>query len=1249
MKIEQITIENLTSFKGRVTVDFTAEPLRSAGLFAITGDTGAGKTTLLDAVCLALYNRAPRLDVAHKVKRDTLTVATGDTQAIQPTESKIFLRKGEKQGHCAVVFTVQDGSRWEATWSIRLRRTGTYDTPQQTLRCLSPRKTDIPSGEIARTVVHIVGLDYNQFTRTVLLAQNSFASFLRAKDEEKSALLEKLTGTEIYASISQQIHSLCRDAKEQVEQAKSRLGESQRDIIPEEELEKVKSQCDFLNIKLRDLQLKEKEASAGLQWFANTLRKETLVRQAEEAHDRANKTLTAHRNEEKALQVYDEISPLKGCHQNILNLRHDIEHTQDEEATLSRLLEASTKRYDVAKMQSKQSEEQLDEAKSLLRDRSPIINQGKEFLHKMDSQQRNVKSATEAYERLREQRQKREEEEAELIHRLETTSSLLASRREDRQKLAVHQQMFDNHDVVIENLKSFQEDTAQDERDSQALIRFQDQAEQAKKLSIDTAAQLQKAEERIASLSHEISIQRRHIMGQDGELLQEKQNRLTRRIALLEGAQTLWRNLSALYETLAEARTEVRRKHTELSQLDKDLISLNTRVEVLTEEYENRHNAFVRSNSESIINLRKELKEGQPCPVCGSAHHPYHTETEQELGRLKNQIEEDFEEARQRLTAATQQRNETQQNRTAVEQAIFATERSVRNMEQALAQNEKAWQQYATLDASFLECSPSVNAAARHTTLLALIDSTQRDANETADTLRIFNHSRLTIDHLLKDHEEARNKRDALSKAHNEQLQAQNVALAQAKTLHESRKTRGKRIAYLYQDLERSITLSNWYNNWMLAPEEFRRQITDLYLRWTELNSGIAQGEIDEGRLREQIKGATNNVHTARINERTSRDTLANEQKILENYAEEYRRIFPEISPDTEQSQLNARIEAAEQVAQKAQAELSLLEQSHSALLGRQQALEKRRQDCQERLRQEDTALHQWLSTYNGTHEVLLPQQIDAIFADARDWNALRQMLTDLRNAVTQTKAHLDAAQNDLLEHHRHPDRPQKDDSQPILQELLERTTKELKEENQRFILLNNRLSAHNKALERSAQIVEELQQVEENAQHWIALDSVFGSADGKRFRELAQSFTFATLVEQANRHLATLSPRYVLRTLPGTLTLEILDRDLLDTQRYVSSLSGGETFIVSLALALGLASLSSHNLHIESLFIDEGFGNLDATSLDLVMAALGHLESTQGRKVGIISHTEQIRSQISPQINVVKSPTGGYSTIMVE
>ncbi|MBQ8277027.1 MAG: ATP-dependent exonuclease, partial [Bacteroidaceae bacterium] len=229
-------------------------------------------------------------------------------------------------------------------------------------------------------------------------------------------------------------------------------------------------------------------------------------------------------------------------------------------------------------------------------------------------------------------------------------------------------------------------------------------------------------------------------------------------------------------------------------------------------------------------------------------------------------------------------------------------------------------------------------------------------------------------------------------------------------------------------------------------------------------------------------------------------------------------------------------------------------------------------------------------------------------------------------------------------------DRPsgKDEESREELQTAHERMGNELEQTRGRITEVQLRLGAHENSLREAGRHKAELEACRNDLEEWRRLNELLGSANGKKFRELAQSYTFRFLVENANIQLRQLSPRYELRTVPGTLTLEIIDRDMFDQHRYVSSLSGGETFVVSLALALGLATLSAGNLSIGSLFIDEGFGNLDHDSLELVMSALSGLENSQGRKVGVISHTEQIRSQISPQIRLVRLPAGGRSRIEV-
>ena len=157
---------------------------------------------------------------------------------------------------------------------------------------------------------------------------------------------------------------------------------------------------------------------------------------------------------------------------------------------------------------------------------------------------------------------------------------------------------------------------------------------------------------------------------------------------------------------------------------------------------------------------------------------------------------------------------------------------------------------------------------------------------------------------------------------------------------------------------------------------------------------------------------------------------------------------------------------------------------------------------------------------------------------------------------------------------------------------------------------------------------------------NWSKLNEVIGSSDGKKFRQIAQEHTLEVLLSYANIHLKMLTNRYKIERIPNTLGLQVVDLDMGDEIRTVYSLSGGESFLVSLALALGLASLSSSKMKVESLFIDEGFGSLDPNTLNIAMDALERLHN-QGRKVGVISHVQEMTERIPVQIKVSKKASG--------
>ena len=165
----------------------------------------------------------------------------------------------------------------------------------------------------------------------------------------------------------------------------------------------------------------------------------------------------------------------------------------------------------------------------------------------------------------------------------------------------------------------------------------------------------------------------------------------------------------------------------------------------------------------------------------------------------------------------------------------------------------------------------------------------------------------------------------------------------------------------------------------------------------------------------------------------------------------------------------------------------------------------------------------------------------------------------------------------------------------------------------------------------------------------WQRLDGLIGSAKGDKFRKFAQGLTLDHLLQLANQHLARLHARYGLRRKStGELELEIVDAWQGDAARDTRTLSGGEGFLVSLALALALSDLVSNKTSIDSLFLDEGFGSLDGDTLEIALTALDSLNAS-GKMIGIISHVEAMKERISAQIRVEKGGGVGHSRLVVQ
>ena len=180
---------------------------------------------------------------------------------------------------------------------------------------------------------------------------------------------------------------------------------------------------------------------------------------------------------------------------------------------------------------------------------------------------------------------------------------------------------------------------------------------------------------------------------------------------------------------------------------------------------------------------------------------------------------------------------------------------------------------------------------------------------------------------------------------------------------------------------------------------------------------------------------------------------------------------------------------------------------------------------------------------------------------------------------------------------------------------------------------------------QRLAEKLDAIKAQEKTLALWSRLNALIGSADGKRYRTFVQSMTFETLLHHANRALSKISQRYILKKdVVEPLKLNVIDAFQGGVERSADNLSGGESFLVSLSLALGLSEMASRNVRVESLFLDEGFGSLDPDTLEDAMNALAALQS-EGKMIGIISHVGEVRERITTLIDVTPV-SGGRSEL---
>lgn len=1134
MKFLQLEILNLASLdkQGGEVINFEEGALGESTIFSIVGPTGSGKSTLLDAICLALYNRAPRYPRKKGDKNQNIEIFgaadASESNRLAPTDSRNILTRGKKEGYSKLTFLANNGSIYRAEWHVRFQRVR-YENAKTALYKITRNGEEITE-EAAdwNELPNIIGLDYDQFLRTVLIAQGSFANFLTAKENERYELLEKLIGCEeTYTNIATEI----KKAKDQATDAYNQMAASveavKQNLLNDEELAQLKEEIDRLEKAEKELDSQLQAISKDLQWFEENDKQIKQITICQSDMKQAADVIKAMQAQILHLQLHDEVQPAVNQLQEVERQTQSI-HEQEENILKA---EENIKSQESAISESEKALASLKEAVSKAQEQQekalPVIAEARALKTKMEAAMPNLKEKKEALE---------------------------LAQKENQTALK----------DVEENARNIQKREAETEKANLALKTTKEEIAKQKQVLHEATQAAEQAWEK----------ERNKTAGQNIEELQSHKSAAEKKLQDVQQAIKVVAHLdtATTEKQKNEERIQVLGKRN--AEIDEALGKLS--IEALEKESLTLRNAYTLMVSEKWEIHRANLTEGKPCPLCGSTTHPYHTDNRQ------------FEEATTELSQLLKAKENLLKLQQKEEKDLSGERKQNDGEVQTLQkQQEKLSGEIATYEEDWkalIAQYPKIpKAEAELKSLLPIYENKAKDASS---KLNLFNKIQKEIERLTQLKDKAVKDEAAYeSKASTIQNKAQENTSTCATKLAE----------------QKALT--------------------------TNLISQQKSKEEAYGKALQAWNSA---------------------KKEMEEWQEKYKQILNGEEPDAAEQRLTAAKDEATKAADTQNENINKLKAELANSKGSHQTMQSQNKTMKENLQEKEKELDLWIEEYNKQLEEksIEPPFIDRntireMLHSVEDWNAIRREKDEKEKAVASTTALYQSAEKAHQQHLEHQPAQSRDALLAIQQEYQERSQRN------ELIAANARMQNHQEAVKQLGDKAEALNLVTQEKDDWTAITDAIG-ADGKTLRKIAQCYTLSFLIAHANQEIRKFNSRYELQQVKHSLGIRVIDHDRADDIRDTTSLSGGETFIVSLGLALGLSALSSRNISFENLFIDEGFGTLDPDTLATVIDSLAMLQSSQGKKVGVISHTDTMSERITTQIRIIKNGNSGSSHIEI-
>ena len=1249
MKILKISGRNLASLAGEFSVDFEQEPLASAGLFAISGPTGAGKSTLLDALCLALYDATPRL---LRVTRGGTFLPDVGADTVSAQDPRTLLRRGAGEAHAEVDFIGNDQLRYRARWSVRRSRGKAAGGLQKSAMTLHRLPELVALGgtktEVADEIVQRVGLSFEQFTRAVLLAQNEFSAFLKTEENERGELLETLTGSVIYSAISRRAFERFKAEQSALQQLGARLTE--HTPLDAQQRTALGEHCAQADAERALVEKRAGELEQQLRWRHEAdqlLQHEAL---AADVLAQARMALDTASGRRRRLDTLDAIESARALLTDSTRLAREALQCEQAVAAASLALQRADAMQHQSTLALAAAAQRRHAAEQAQREAGPQLDQAKA----LDA---SIAALAPAHAKAGQAWRATQQELAGAAKAVIDTGAELAATQATQLAATVWLAQHRAWASRSEQWPRWESLLGQAEKGAALLARVTGELDAAKAdMTMASAADASAAGALAQSSAQQDALEAVRqqasaaLAAFDGAQLRAERAALDTRRDALGAAEKCWSELAALRARRQQARARLDALAGAKATASAALGAADARAGPLTGALKQADRTLAGAElacADSVIDLRANLLDGAPCPVCGSEQHPYQHQSAilgNLLASLRQQVAERRAEADDNLALQAAQRALLVNSEQHIASALQETDLLAAPIESAAL----AWDYHATrigapAQESLSSWFPTQLAKLKAASIA--LEARERAAHAAAlarDT------AQKACDQALAAHTRS-----------GQLAQVTHTALARSRSAHdllaEQQVQATHRLEELLSELDPAFDNEAWRQTWRADPAPFRSARSAEVALWRAQSAQHASGAVALVTLQGQCAAAAERALQARQFQASASDAFAQAEadigamKIQRALLFEGRAVS-EVEAALAAASASARaFEASEQGASQLAAQAATRWREASAQASAQH------QGQRARAAGAEVALSAWLAHYPARHPALeaVPERAQLAVLLALDGAWIAAERSELRSleAGAASAATVMAERSGQRQRHLQSALPGQLHDLAALTAALEAVSVQRKQTHDAVGALRLQLAQDDVRRANAAALTADIDSQQVIELRWARLNELIGSADGKKFRNYAQQFTLDVLLGYANSHLGQLAKRYRLERVVAaagpSLGLLVRDQDMGGEIRSVNSLSGGESFLVSLALALGLASLSSNRVRVESLFIDEGFGSLDSETLRVAMDALDGLQS-MGRKVGVISHVQEMTERIATRI-MVQPTGGGTSSVTVQ